>query len=318
MTSALPAGPSRPAPRHPQPTQSVSTYSRVAPALQAVPCRLGHDGEPRRCQPRCLLLAAPDAALRSARCTPCCRRLRRRRCRRHCRPCRCCSARLAHQQCAPQLPDDGTVRRTVVPWPSSHHQPAAAAADLHSHATIAPPLPAPCPARRATTRLCCCSRRPPSRAARSRTMTPRPWPLRVGLATGRRGWRRTGPWALCCVPPPAASGSSTLPMLVCCCPLVILPWGPGCRHLQRVRAAVARAQPAAAQVRVQRRLWRGAPAGAPRTLPHALCPCLMLCPLRSITYDIGDLYSWVDNMPDLRCALCCAAAARACPSPLRP
>jgi len=22
--------------------------------------------------------------------------------------------------------------------------------------------------------------------------------------------------------------------------------------------------------------------------------------LRSITYDIGDLYSWVDNMPDLR------------------
>lgn len=25
--------------------------------------------------------------------------------------------------------------------------------------------------------------------------------------------------------------------------------------------------------------------------------------LRSITYDIGDLYSWVDNMPDLRWAL---------------
>lgn len=24
--------------------------------------------------------------------------------------------------------------------------------------------------------------------------------------------------------------------------------------------------------------------------------------LRAITYDIGDLYSWVDNMPDLRCA----------------
>lgn len=28
--------------------------------------------------------------------------------------------------------------------------------------------------------------------------------------------------------------------------------------------------------------------------------------LRSITYDIGDLYSWIDNMPDLRCGVGCS------------
>lgn len=31
-------------------------------------------------------------------------------------------------------------------------------------------------------------------------------------------------------------------------------------------------------------------------------PCKQLAPLPCCSYDIGDLYSWVDNMPDLRCA----------------
>lgn len=37
--------------------------------------------------------------------------------------------------------------------------------------------------------------------------------------------------------------------------------------------------------------------------------------LRAITYDIGDLYSWVDNMPDLRWACSRRLSGQGAPSP---